>query len=130
MMKVKNILLMAFVAFLPGLSPCLAQADEYQIKWIAQFPTKEGKKKQGLGEKISRVVFGKRPQAVVKPFSIVADNPEHFWILDQGAGSVFELEDGVTQSLKAVKKADGIFPSLVGLCKGPEGVPAFHRFKT
>lgn len=119
--KVKYILLLAFAAFPIGSFPCLAQEDEYQIKWIAEFPAKEGKKNKGLGDKISRVVFGKRPQAVVKPFSVVADNPEHFWILDQGAGTVFEMKDGGVQPLKAVKKSDQVFPSLVGLCEGPDG---------
>lgn len=121
MIKVKHILLLAFVASLSGSFPCLAQADEYQVKWIAEFPTEDGMNNQGLGDKISRVLFGQRPQAVVKPFSVVADKPEHFWILDQGAGSVFEVEDGGAQALKAVKKADRVFPSLVGLCKVPDG---------
>ncbi len=117
----KHILPFAFAAFLRGLSPAWPRRMNTRSNGLPSSPTKDGKNNQGLGDKISRVVFGKRPQAVVKPFSVVANNPEHFWILDQGAGSVFEMEDGGAQALKAVKKADGIFPSLVGLCKGPYG---------
>lgn len=123
--KVEHIFLLAFAALLLGPAPCMAQVDEYQIKWIAQFPDKDSKKNQGLGDKISRVVFGKKPQAVVKPINVVAEDPDHFWILDQGAGNVFELEDGVGQPLKAMRKADKEFPSMVSMCEGPKGVLLF-----
>jgi len=96
-----------------------AQYEAYDIKWIAQFPGKDSDKTQSLGERISRVVFGKRAQIVVKPFNIVADNPGHFWILDQGAGSLFEVEAGEGQIDRSMKKAGLDFPSLVGICRGP-----------
>lgn len=118
---IKHITLLALFLFFLGFPPCSAQADEYQIRWISQFPAKDGKKNQGLGDKISRVVFGKRPQSVLKPFSVVAKNPEHFWVLDQGVGTIFELEDGEGRTIKSLKKAAGEFPSMVDLCLGPGG---------
>ena len=118
-MKVRYMILLMSLAYLPGSSHCSAQVDEYQIKWIARFPSKNEKQNQGLGDKISRLVLGKRPDAVVKPFGIVARNPEHYWILDQGAGSVFEVEDGVGRPQRSMKKAAMDFPSLVGMCEGP-----------
>ena len=119
-----TILAVTLVALL-NISPCIAQAGEYEIKWIGEFPGKSGEKNQSLGDKISRIVFGKRPQVVVKPFNIVAENPEHYWILDQGAGSLFEVEDGKGQPLRSMKKADFDFPSLVGICEGPNGLMLF-----
>jgi len=113
-----TILTVLLLAFLFTLSSG-AQSGEYDIRWIGQFPGKEGEKTQSLGDKISRVVFGKRPQVVVKPFNMVADNPGHYWILDQGAGSLFEVEDGKGRPDRSMKKAGQDFPSLVGICKGP-----------
>ncbi len=116
----KYIILLVFLGSLLSISPCSAQGEEYEIKWIAQFPDNNEKKKQGFGDKISRLVFGKRTQAVVKPFNIVAENPEHYFILDQGAGSIFEVVDGVGRPHKSMKKAGLVLPSLVGMCKGPD----------
>ena len=58
----------------------------------------------------------------MKPISIVAENPELFWILDQGAGTLFEVEDGNGRAHRSMKKAALNFPSLVGLCEGPKGI--------
>ncbi|MFO7671365.1 MAG: 6-bladed beta-propeller [Bacteroidales bacterium] len=116
MMKAKYIFLLALL----WTSPCGAQSGEFEIKWIAEFPGKNGEKSQGIGEKFSRILFGKRPQVVVKPFHVVAESPDHYWILDQGAGTLFEVDHGEGRQHRSMKRAIPDFPSLVGMCEGPD----------
>jgi len=99
-----------------------AQAgSDYDIRWIGQFPPVEADKKTSFSDRVSRLVFGQKPQEVVKPFGIVALHSQHYLILDQGAGTVFKCSDGEGQQLKSMKKADLDFPSLVGMCQIPGG---------
>ena len=119
--KAKHIIFWVSVVSLLYASPCRAQSDEYEIKWVGQFPAKNGEKKLSFGDKVSRLVFGKKPQSVIKPINIVAENQKHYYILDQGSGSLFEVEDGIGRSHRSTKKASQNFPSLVGICDGPDG---------
>lgn len=112
--------LLLFLAFLYAL-PLHGQAGGYKIKWIGQFPSEVGSKTQSFGDKISRVVFGKRPQVVVKPFNLLAESPDHYWILDQGAGTLFEVEDGEGHPHRSMRKSGQDFSSLVGISEGPDG---------
>ena len=69
------------------LVPTVAQTEiSYGVKWIAVYPDNEEDKKMNFGDRVSRIVLGKKEQDVIKPFSIQAIDPLHFWILDQGAG--------------------------------------------
>jgi streptogramin lyase len=90
---------------------------EYHITWIGQYPEKAGRKTASFGERFSRIVFGQNEKELVKPFNIVADDPEHFWILDQGAGGIFEVKEGEGSMIRSMRKSDQDYPSLVGLCR-------------
>ena len=94
---------------------------EYSIQWIGQFPGEGSQTAPGLGDRLSRLVFGKKAQEVIKPFNIVASDPGHYWILDQGAGGIFEVLNGESQLLRSMKRAKQDFPSLVGICGIPSG---------
>jgi hypothetical protein len=91
--------------------------DEYSIRWIGQYPEMQGEKTQTFGDRISRVVFGNKPQEATRPFNIVAIDLDQYWILDQGAGGLFEINDGQGALLRSMKRADGEYPSLVGICR-------------
>ncbi len=93
---------------------------EYSIRFIGQFPEQEGRSRD-LGDRLSRIVFGKKPREVIKPFNVLAADPGHFWILDQGAGGVFEVRKGEEELIRAMKKDKRVFPSLVGICETPDG---------
>lgn len=90
--------------------------DEYSIRWIGQYPDMDGKKTVTFGDRVSRVVFGQKPQEVIKPFNIVADNLDHYWILDQGTGGLFEISDGKGTLIRSMKRTGMEYPSLVGVC--------------
>jgi len=114
---------------LAGLMLCLfvlvsarAQSDEeYSVRWIGQFPGEAGQHSPDFGERLSRLVFGKQAQEVIKPFNVLARDPDQYWILDQGAGGVFEVLDGEGQLLRPLKRAKEDFPSLVGICGSGSG---------
>ena len=99
-----------------------AQAGvEYSVQFIGQFPGEESLKASGFGDRVSRLIFGKKPQEVIKPFNVVAADPGHYWILDQGSGGVFEVVNGEGQLIRSMKRANRDFPSLVGICGLPAG---------
>ncbi|TFH24474.1 MAG: 6-bladed beta-propeller, partial [Bacteroidia bacterium] len=94
---------------------------EYSVQWIGQFPGEESQKAPGFGDRMSRLVFGKKPQELIKPFNVVAVDPGQYWILDQGSGGVFEVLAKEGQLLRCMKRANQDFPSLVGMCGTPAG---------
>lgn len=94
---------------------------EYRIQWIGQYPSETEVKKPDLGDHLSRLVFGKKPPELSKPFNVLAKDPKHFWILDQGSGGVLEVEGGEGQMIRAIKRAHLDLPSLVGICGAPDG---------
>lgn len=91
-------------------------ADQYQIRWIGTYPDGNEKNNPGFGDRVSRLVFGQKAPEVLKPFNVAALNPERFWILDQGAGGVFEVKNEQEAMMRSMKKADWDFSSLVGIC--------------
>jgi DNA-binding beta-propeller fold protein YncE len=95
--------------------------DAYEVIWIAEYPGVDAGKRARFGDRVSRLVFGNKPQEVIKPFNIVALSPDRFWILDQGAGKVFEVKEGRESALRSFKKTDQVYPSLVGICRNKGG---------
>jgi len=99
------------------LLPARAQTEDlYHVRWIGEFPGEKGKKSKSFGDRVSRIVFGQKPQEVIKPFNVVAANPEQFWILDQGAGGIFEVNKNQGAMIRSFKRAGQQFPSMVGIC--------------
>ena len=105
-----------------ALLPIEAQDEEsYQVVWMAEHPGTDAVRKKGFGDRVSRLVFGKKAQEVVKPFNVLALSPERFWILDQGSGKVFEVKEGRESPLRSFKKTEQVYPSLVGMCRKKGG---------
>lgn len=93
----------------------------YSIRYVNQFPPDIALKKESFKVRISNLVFGQKPQQVIKPFGIVAFNPQNFWILDQGAGNILKYHNGSAEFFKPMLKAENEFPSLVGMTLLPGG---------
>jgi DNA-binding beta-propeller fold protein YncE len=100
------------------LLPARAQPEDlYHITWLGEYPGEKGGRSQSFSDRVSRIVFGQKPREVIKPFNVVAANPELFWILDQGAGGVFEVKGNQGAMIRSFKKAGKQFPSMVGICR-------------
>ena len=102
--------------------PALAQTEAtYHVKWIGMVPEEQGEKAVSFGERVSRIVFGQKPRELVKPFNMVALNPEQLWILDQGSGGIYEVDRGRGGMIRSFRREGGTYPSLVGICRTPGG---------
>jgi len=95
-----------------------------QVKWVKQWPA-PGKIQRPLTfkDRFNSIFLGKKPLVLTRPVSVVAYNPEDYWILDQGSGSVFHLQGEVGDIPHFLQKAGYDFSSLVGICAiTPEGI--------
>lgn len=108
--------------FLLVLLPLSGQTDgEYRVQWLAEYPGQEGEQKVNFSERVSRIVFGKKPQEVIKPFNVLAVDPGQFWILDQGSGGIFKVNEGRGTLIRSIRKTGQVYPSMVGICRRKEG---------
>ena len=90
--------------------------DSYAVRWISQFPSLEKGDKKSFKEFVSGMVFGKKAEPVMKPFSVLARGPNSFLVLDQGSRTIIENQKGSGEILRPFRNRDQEFPSLVGMC--------------
>ena len=96
------------------------QADTTYIQWVSQYPSTEvNTNKKGFLKRIGELLVGKKSSGIKKPISVLADNPDLFWILDQGNGIVVEVNKNSGEIPKQFKKRTELFTSLIGLCSKP-----------
>ena len=87
------------------------------VQWIKQFPSTEtNKTKQGFTKRIAHIIFGKKPHSINKPFNILAESFETFWILDQGNGSIIYIDQNSVKTPRFLNIELMGFTSLVGIC--------------
>jgi len=98
--------------------PLAGEKDTYTVRWISEYPAGRKEQKKSLGQQMSAVVLGKKPNTLVKPFGIVGSSPTEFWILDQGSGSIIHVSDGNGKEIRSMQRSKQLFPSLVGICAG------------
>jgi DNA-binding beta-propeller fold protein YncE len=87
------------------------------IKWVKQYPPIAG---QSAGKstkaKIVDFVLGKNQKIVLsKPVAVLASNPDNFWILDQGNGVLFKIENELGEIPHFRHNKLKNFSSLVGI---------------
>jgi streptogramin lyase len=95
------------------------QEERFKVSWIDQFPAEGEGVRKSLGERISAIILGPQPMALIKPFGVVATRPQECWILDQGAGTIVHVNRGKGNIIRSMHQANRDFPSLVGLCVLP-----------
>jgi DNA-binding beta-propeller fold protein YncE len=96
------------------------------IKWVSQFPDLNSDNKTSGGKKIINYLFGKNElEIVIKPVGIVGTDPENYWIIDQGGGTIFKIKDNVGEITHFKNKTYKEFPSLVGICELPNSKMLF-----
>jgi DNA-binding beta-propeller fold protein YncE len=123
----------------------------YSVRWVGQYPAvknkKETKQKQNgiskilLGEDnketsaeknknwFTNLLFGKKPANLVKPMSVLAINPDTFWVADQGNGSILQVFKGVGEITQFKNKNIHDIPSIVSSCFMPDGKILFTDSK-
>jgi DNA-binding beta-propeller fold protein YncE len=114
-------LLLLMLLLLPAHPAGAQEEPAYHVKWIGMIPEEPGAKAVSIGDRVSRIVFGQKPRELIKPFNLVALNPEQLWILDQGSGGIYEVDRGRGGMIRSLKRERGTFPSMVGICRTPGG---------
>jgi hypothetical protein len=91
------------------------------IEWIAQYPAVPGEAaEKKFGERFVDFLTGKGERMVLsKPVAVLAMNPDNFWILDQGNGQLFRVQNGVGEITHFKKNDFRNFPSLVEIISLP-----------
>ena len=85
------------------------------VKWIAEYPSIE-KENKSFSEKMNSIIFGKKPCFLSKPMNIVAQNPNSFWVLDQGSEKIFQISNNSLKNNRFLSQELTGFSSLVGIC--------------
>lgn len=136
-----SLLMMLFSSNAQGIKEEVSNDEDrkFSVQWVAQYPAIKNEKKEkensfstillGEGEKNSapkrnknwftNLLFGKAPDELIKPMSILAIHPNSFWICDQGNGSILEVSNKVGEITHFKKKDFENLPSLVGSCWMP-----------
>ena len=97
------------------------QISPYEVRWVGQCPADATGNKLTFGKRISEVVFGRKPQEVIKPFGVLAFGTDHYLMTDQGRGTILEFKDGKLEKMKGITKDMPPFPSLVGMTRLSDG---------
>jgi len=102
--------------------------SDYDIRWVSQYPANKEKKASSKQERktgrkknwFTDLIFGKKPDNLVKPMSLVAMNPDTFWVADQGNGSLLQVFNLVGEIAKFENNGIESIPSMVGSCFTPD----------
>lgn len=108
------LILMSPLSSQPLLNEELMNDDgSYYVQYLGQFPSGEKNRTTGFFERIGKTVLGGEALQLNKPFSILVEDPESFWILDQGNGKVYRNSGGTLSLPKALRRNSLSLSSLV-----------------
>ncbi len=88
----------------------------YKIEWVGVYPSPDEKNKKGFKEKIADVILGKKGTYILKPFGVFVENPDKYWVIDQGTGTVFRISGNKSTIPEVLRKQRKAYFSLAGLC--------------
>jgi DNA-binding beta-propeller fold protein YncE len=74
-------------------------------------------KDKSISEEIFDWIFGEEVERFVRPMSIVTDETERIFALDQGGGYIVSIDTLEQKFSLILNNDDKIFPSLVSICK-------------
>ena len=93
--------------------------ERFSVQWVNQFPLLKKPKKNSNKGWLAKLIFGKKySPKITKPTDIIAANPNSFLLLDQGAGTIFNIDinNNSLKTFKTFKKSKINFSSLVNFC--------------
>jgi DNA-binding beta-propeller fold protein YncE len=99
-----------------------AAPERTTITWVKQWPSTDNKQKQkSFRNRFNEIFLGRKNLALIRPVAVFAENPDDFWVLDQEAGSLFQVEQGVGDIPHFLRKKNFSTSSLVGICSNTAG---------
>ena len=102
--------------------PDFYSENNYSIKWIADYPSKDTiqQHRSFFKKMIDWVAGQKATPAIVRPISVLAARPDSFLVVDQGNRIIFDVEKNKGSLLKCFRNNKSNFSSLVGINKLPD----------
>ena len=94
------------------------------IAWVSMFPEKSDHEiKKSTARRIFEFLSRKniRTNNLVRPVAVLADDREHYWVLDQGCETVFRMQNDKLEMPRSLKDKENYFTSLVGAAYLPGG---------
>ncbi|MFH1321653.1 MAG: 6-bladed beta-propeller [Bacteroidota bacterium] len=97
------------------------------IRWVSQFPPLPQNKNKVLSitNSIAKFFFGKHTPVLSKPVSVLANNLDTLWILDQGNGTILQIYNKLSETPQFLDKKNNNFKSLIGFCFMPNNEMLF-----
>lgn len=94
------------------------------VEWSSQYPepSKKSKRKVRTAGDLLNVISGagrSEEWVLNKPVALMADDPQHFWVADQGNGLLFTFQKNKWVTPRAFLKGKFRAESLVGICQLP-----------
>lgn len=83
------------------------------VRWMTQYPSLE-KSHKSILQRLDELVFGSNTPGMTNPVSVVLDDDQNTWVLNQGDGAVSRI--GAKKSFDIKTRKEGPFPSLVSAC--------------
>lgn len=100
------------------------------VEWLSNWPSDDNEHQtKRLREQLNTILFGIKTPVLRNPVAILANNPEEFWVLDQGNKLLFEVKNGVGDIPHSILKTHFVLSSLVGICTGPSSSILFTDSK-
>lgn len=92
--------------------------EKAEVQWISQWPPIESKnQKPEIKKRIKDFVLGKKAEMLQRPVSLICDNHNSLWILDQESRAVFHVINNIGNIPHFTEKKNRKYTSLVGICK-------------
>jgi len=93
--------------------------ESFYVKWIDQVSNFEEKSWLNIG--LEKLLFGKKEQNLIKPFNIVTNGTNIFWIIDQGRMNLISVDSQEKEFYNYQLENEAGFQSLVGICTDAAG---------
>jgi len=87
-----------------------------RIEWVSEFPSENKRPKSGFFNRLGDLIFGGKNVPISKPVSVLAVNPDKFFVLDQKHGTISQIDNMEATNLKIRNKKSEHFNSLVAIC--------------
>lgn len=90
-------------------------SEERPIIWVNELSSGIENQEHGFLDRLFNLIVGSDPIVFVNPVSVLADDPENYWIVSQGNSSILNHRTGKTIKLPVFSKGTGLYPSMVGI---------------
>jgi sugar lactone lactonase YvrE len=91
--------------------------ESAKIQYVSQWPSPESRlRDNSFKHKLKNILLGTKKQELVRPVSMIVDNQDNYWILDQQMKSVYLTSKESYKFPRYIEKKNYQLSSLVGIC--------------